>query len=248
MSLGSQNSGETPTLDEVIREAIRASLLNVHTVMPGTVQSYDNLQNLASVQPSFKRKYVKDEEVQDLPIINNVPVAFPRAGDSAITFPLKKGDSVLLLFAERSMDKWLTDGGEVSPDDPRTHDLADAIAIPGIYPKTDPIVGIDSDNLVVRKGNGTKAIFKDDALELVSVAGKIVICKDGKISIGNGVNELLDIIDKAMQNVIDTQAQIQLITVPTLMGPSGVPNNAVAIKALEVAMGVLQKALGVIKK
>lgn len=248
MKVGAQNSGETPTQDEILREAIRTALMDLHTAMPGTVQSYDGLLNLATVQPSFKRKYVKDEEVVDLPIINNVPVAFPRAGDSAITFPLKQGDSVLLVFAERSLDKWLTEGGEVSPDDPRTHDLADAIAIPGVYPKTSSLVGIDTENLVIRKGNGTMATFKDDAIELKSVSGQILICKDGKVSLGNGVVELLDLLDQTIQNQKDILEQIQLITVPTVMGPSGVPNNVAAFKALDAKAETFKKALGTIKK
>ena len=67
-------------------------------------------------------------------MIYNVPVLFPRSRKAAVTFPLEKGDTVLLVFAERSLDEWIEKGGnKVSPEDPRRHDMSDAIAIPGCF-------------------------------------------------------------------------------------------------------------------
>jgi len=107
-------------------------IANIHTAAPGTILSYDSDTGLASVQPSLQFK-VPDGRVLDMPVIVGVPVQWPSGmgGDASVTLPLQSGDSVLLVFAERSLDDWLK-GGE--SEDPRKFDLTDAFAIPCIWP------------------------------------------------------------------------------------------------------------------
>jgi len=244
-----QIKNEAPTLEEVIRLGVQNALFDLNTAMPGIVQSYDNLTNTANVQPVFRRTYTDDgegnTETVDAPIINKVPVAFPRANQAAITFPIRQGDTVLLIFSQRTLDRWKTVGGKVTPGDPRTHALSDAIAIPGVYPATNPVL-IDPDNLVIRHIL-SKITVKKDAIEVASGAGKITVDSTGKLTLGNGVIELLDLVDKLMEQVNATLTAITSITVPTAVGPSGTPNNAASFISAKTQVTALKTKLGFIK-
>src|SRR6185295_14810444 len=43
------------------------------------------------------------------------------------------GDEVMLVFCDKSIDAWQSEGGEQDPDDARRHHLADAVAYPGLH-------------------------------------------------------------------------------------------------------------------
>jgi hypothetical protein len=63
-------------------------------------------------------------------VVNEVPVLMPQGGGFQVKVPIAKGDVVLLVFSDRSLDIWKSKGGEVDPVDFRQHDVSDAIAIP----------------------------------------------------------------------------------------------------------------------
>lgn len=122
----------TPT--DIIRQAINYQLRGVNTAIPAEIVSYDYTQQRADVKPLLNRKYKGEEEGTPLPIITNVPVIFPRGGNFSMHWPLNAGDTILLVFSERSLDEWVYEGGQVTPNDPRMFNLSDAIAIPGLIP------------------------------------------------------------------------------------------------------------------
>lgn len=228
-----QTKGETPTLSATIQAAIHSMLLQTNTAIPATVESYTPATGLINAQPSIKRKYVKDGEVVNLPIINNIPVVFPRAGQAALTFPLKKGDNVLLIFSQRSIERWKLTGGIVEAGDPRHHDLSDAFAIPGGYAQAQPLVGVDADNVVLQNSAISKITVKTDGVEIATGAGKFTVDKTGKVSLGNGAIELLDLLDKLIDALL-------VQTHPTGVGPSGPPINAADFAALKVQLGLIK--------
>jgi len=121
------------SLTDLIGRAIRNRLAEVSTAMPAKVTAYDYRTQKASVQPVINRRYA-DGQIEPFPVINNVPVIFPRSGGASMTFPVKPDDTVLLIFAQRSIDSWIANGGTVNQDDNRMHSLNDAIAIPGLIP------------------------------------------------------------------------------------------------------------------
>jgi len=163
------NSEEKPSLADLLNTAIDSRLCDVHTAMPGIVKSYDRATQTAKIQPALKRKYA-DGRIVDLPIINKVPVKFPRSKGKWIHFDLEVGDVVTIIFSERSLDNWKEKGGLVSPDDPRKFNLSDAYAFPGGYP-----IGL---SLSPNGGAGS--------IEMANGANHIVIEKDGKTTIKNG--------------------------------------------------------------
>lgn len=132
-------SSQTPNeLTAVIKGYTDGALQNVHTALPGTVVSYEASSGKASVQPAGKWKGDDGQEVA-YPVIHNVPVLFPcgAGGAAGMTFPLHAGDGCLLVFSESQTDDFLSDS-DVS-EDPRRHDLNDAICLPGLYNR--PVAG-----------------------------------------------------------------------------------------------------------
>jgi hypothetical protein len=132
----SNEGQQTPTLEQVILDGVDSKLANLNVSMPAIITEYDPATQKCSVQPCIKRKY-DDGTIVNLPIISNVPVAFPRAGKAFISLPIKKDHTVLLVVSQRSIDIWLGQGGVVEANDPRKHDLSDAVAIAGVYPFND---------------------------------------------------------------------------------------------------------------
>lgn len=120
-------------INELLNVIIANKLADMHICMPAKVVSYDFKTRKATVQPALNQKY-NDGEVVELPVIHNVPVIHPAAGGASITLPVKKDDPVLLVFSERSLEEWLQNGKQITPDDPRQNDLTDAVAHLGLQP------------------------------------------------------------------------------------------------------------------
>lgn len=119
--------------NDVLIKIIRKEVGNIHTSIPAIVEEYDASKPTVVVKPLIRKLY-DDGDTLAMPRIYNVPVVFPRTNNFSFTFPISKGDQVLLIFSERCLDEYLFLGGEQTPQDPRTFDLSDAIAIPGLFP------------------------------------------------------------------------------------------------------------------
>ncbi len=104
---------------------------SIRVCMPGIIESYDFKTQKANIKISMKELYDNGKEV-DYPMVNNVPVVFLTSGGASITLPVNKGDTCLLLFADRDMGAWLRGGIGSKPDSTRMHNLSDAIAIMGL--------------------------------------------------------------------------------------------------------------------
>ena len=125
----------TPTLANALLGFFQGQCSGMYTSMPGRVETYDASTLKASVKPLIQRTYADESgefQSESLPVIDSVPVLFQGAGGMRITFPVAKGDIVLLMFANNSLDRWLAIGGEVEPQDERRFALSDAVAIPGL--------------------------------------------------------------------------------------------------------------------
>lgn len=165
---------------DIMKQVVNYSLTNIHTCLPGEIVSYDYTKQKATVQPLLKKRY-SDGTIQDLPEITCVPVVFPSGNDFSIHWPLDAGDNVLLLFSERSIDEWLSKGGEVAPLDPRKFDLSDAIAIPGLIPFAETETPHDSTSYNLKIGDARVKItpeggycFHGETEELISILDELI--------------------------------------------------------------------------
>jgi hypothetical protein len=71
--------------------------------------------------------------------LKGIPVAWPRAGSSYLTFPLAAGDTGEVHIQDRNLGQWIQLGDAVDPVSAITHALADGVFHPNIHPDNDPI-------------------------------------------------------------------------------------------------------------
>lgn len=205
---------ETQPLDEVINQAIDTALKELHTWLPCTVSNVRN-NGFVDVQPLIQRKYT-DGTVVNLPTIQQVPVIQPRGGSYSVKLPVAVGDSGIALFCERSLDNWIVAGGFVDPQDPRMHDISDAVFIPGLYPTSSIPAGAPTD-MVFQNG---KAVF--------------TLQQSGRFKLQNQANELLSALDELVQDLIDA-------LIITGIGPQPFdPSTIAAFTAVKVKIDSLK--------
>lgn len=133
----STTPGIEPSLAEIVRLALDSKMLDVHVALPCRVEKYDAATQTAEVVPMVRRALTNtDGETQheDLPVLPNVPVCFPRSANFSATWPISKGDFVLVIFCSSAIGTWRATGQLSDPVDLRRHDLSQAVAIPGIAP------------------------------------------------------------------------------------------------------------------
>jgi hypothetical protein len=150
----------TPTLAEVIGDAIDFRLRNTHVMLPGKVLDYDSGSQTATVMPLLKSPVVdRYGFVQTIskPPISHVPVVFPGGGGFRLTFPIQANDTVSLIFSDQSLDLWKSYGGEVDPIDLRIHDIGDCIAFPGLHPDNAAWTSVDGSHVQIGKDGSSAA-------------------------------------------------------------------------------------------
>ena len=212
-------------LNEWLDIALKEYGANLRVCLPGKIVKYDADTEIASVQPLIKRQFYREKTARLPPIITQVPVIFPRTATSIIRLPVTLGDIVVILFADRAIDNWVTGNGSAKdPISQRLHHTADAFAFVGGYPI----------------GKQWKAT-NPDALEIQVKSGT-------KITIGNGTEELIQLAHDAfskLKSLADelsgTLTDIQAITVtaPSGGGPTSPPINASAFAAIKTNVDTL---------
>lgn len=215
------------TLNDAAKAVVDYRLNNVHTALPGSIVSYDYTVQKASVQPLLNKVWA-DGTNTPYPVLENVPVVFPRAGGGGLTFPVVEGDTCLLVFIERSTDLWLTVGGQVNPDDPRKFDLSDGVALMGLFPFTETSTADNNTDMVLTFA---------DSLIRIKANGDIVIQTSSKVAIGNTSTEVLNVLSTLMG----------YLTGSTVMGPAfNGPLNAAFIAQVNLLKGQLDAITGTI--
>lgn len=140
-------------MPEVIQAAIANRLASVNVALPGRIESYDPITQRAKVQLLVRRKKLDDlgnPVTEAIAPLNSVPVQFPSAGAYSITWPISRGDLVLVVFCSGSIDKWLVgDGREVDPADSRKFTLSDAVAIPGLHTFRAPLANAATNAMTI---------------------------------------------------------------------------------------------------
>lgn len=161
--------GTAKTLPEVIRKAVARGAADLRVALPARIEKVDLARGLADVKPLLKDFFDDGDELRSVsvPVIVNVPIVFPGAGEFRLTFPVKPGDGCLLVFSDRSLDVWISKGGEVDPVDPRRHALTDAVAILGLNDVTNAWRNVSSSAATLgHDGDGPRVEFREDEIVL----------------------------------------------------------------------------------
>jgi hypothetical protein len=139
--------GVEPSWKEIIEAGVNTELDRIFKACPATVTTYDPITNTAFVRPSVKRAIYTgsgERKYEDLPEIPFVPVMWPRAGGMVMRMPLSPGDTVLLVFSDVSLAEWRDGADPAEPIDARLHGFGWPIAIPGLFPDTNPLNPLDA--------------------------------------------------------------------------------------------------------
>lgn len=212
-------SDREPRLETLIEDIVEDRLADVHTCLPAEVTAFDAARNTVSVQPLIKVSLIDDDgdtQEETLPQIEDVPILYPRGagGKFSMTWPLGSGDIVTLVFAERSLDRWVSgDGAEANPGDLRKHQLSDAIAIPGGYPfkRAEDEPAVEPDRVTIRYGSDTVVEVLDGEVQII-VGGTEVKVTDGLIELGeDGAGEKASIDSKIQDNLSDISTQLDTL-------------------------------------
>ena len=175
-------------LIDLIQAMINEALDDVHTCLPARVEKFDPTTLRGEVVPLIKRRLAKDGEPEPLPPILDVPFWMPKAGPFVLRLPVRRGDTVLVVFAERALDYLLLDGQPQDPQFRRRHALDDAIAIPGLLHMGEGGLPSehDRDVLMLHRDVGAKMVMCDDGAVMVEnpdAAARMQMAANGEITL-----------------------------------------------------------------
>jgi len=210
----------TATITNVVETTVKRMLNHAHVLLPARVMEYDPDKQTCSAQPLLKYTPINGGP-ELLPIIHNIPVMFPRidAGDGGpkahIYMPMKPGSTVALMFADKSMDKWKSLGGEVDPLDLRSHALSDAVALPGLFPLNNPIENVDPSDLRIQLKWPERSI--DSEIYLGGDTGDVVLRASNMVRLGAGDAAQSAVLGDLLKTWLDAHVH------STGIGPSGPP-------------------------
>lgn len=122
-------------LVDVIQSYVIDALAKTHTSTVGRVVRVGT--DVIDIQPVINMVY-QGEDLK-LPLLVDVPPVFMQGGGSYTAHPIAVGDYALVVFTDRSFDRWYSGTDEARPPELRMHDLSDGFAIVGINPKSQAI-------------------------------------------------------------------------------------------------------------
>ncbi len=125
---------------DAMKTAINRQLIALRTCIPAVADSEpykDGQVWVIDAIPAVQTIQEKDGEREyiDVPKISKIPIVLPGCENLglSITMPIYRGDDVILLISDRSLDFWQAGGKIQRPADEteiRHHDLSDALCIP----------------------------------------------------------------------------------------------------------------------
>ncbi len=188
-------------MTNMVENAISYHLEDLHTLLPARIVEIDYKTRKVSVQPSIKKKKRDGDNdakgLQDMAIIQNIPLIVPASRLAIISIPAKVGDEVLVGFFERSVDTYLFSDGAtpVDPKDYRRHDYNDAVAIVGLNTFQNALE-MHPEDLVI-KMNATLAnectlSFKPNGDVVVDTPTKFIVNAKGNVEVNTSADAVVN--------------------------------------------------------
>ena len=169
---------------DTIKEWIRKGGENIHVSMIGKIESYNPQTNRASITPVGSMTCPDWQEIP-YPTIHNVPIQYPcgNGGKSGCTFPVKPGDTCIIVFADHQIENFLS--GEKS-DDMRNHSMNDAYAIPTLFSDSVPTLK-SNPNDVCMFNNGSLVVLNSSSMT-INLADGTSVSIGGSDLVVNGIS------------------------------------------------------------
>ena len=157
---------------ELINKGIDKRLEALWTAVPAKVVSVDYSTLTCSVQPKIKLQNPSSEELEDLPIIQDVPIACQKSGDSVLLMPPEVGDTILIMFTKYALDNLLKDSQTSDSNNVRRFSINDCIVVGGLHTSIDTVPTIASEETILYHKSG--AYIKIDSDGDITIHGKTI--------------------------------------------------------------------------
>ena len=218
----------------------------MNCMLVGTVQTFYSSTQTADVTVNYKR--IVGQNIVEYPVLLKCPVIFLGGGDGSLTFKVVAGDTCLVLFNDRTLDLWWTQGGNVAPDSERMHDLSDGIVIVGVRSMKNLLSNFFSGtelkdgDATIQLVNGVSAkmemtdgsVFVNSTTAKMEVSGGAVVTATQKVHIASQAQSLagalLDLVD-AIKAWVGTDPQGGTV--------AATPATIVALNAVAVEIGAV---------
>ena len=167
----------TTTLEWVLSQWSRA---NLHTAMPGIVDSYDGETRRARIRPALRlvmtgTEIGEDGEELERALAVNIPVLWPASGGYTMLMPLAAGDRGWMMFSERGMTEFLSTGELATPDKARFFDEADAVFMPCDFGHPDATPASTTGACLQTHDGSTAIIVEDGTITLKTPGDTLVV-------------------------------------------------------------------------
>jgi len=184
-----QQSERVNDFEESLRLALKGQSLITWVSLPVIIQSFDPVKCTCTAQPAIQalvRQKDGTQQYVNMPLLVDVPVCFPNAGDFVLTFPVAQGDEALIVFGDRCIDNWWNSSG-IQPQvttqgvgELRFHDLSDGFAIIGPFSKPNAPSGISTSTVQLRTKDGATYLEIDSSgncniVANVNISGNLTV-------------------------------------------------------------------------
>ncbi len=183
-----------PSLKDLLDLLQKQILLSLSCHHIGTVQSFDATKQTATATINYKKtRFVLDATtglydpvLDDYPILVDCPVIVLGGGNAALTFPIEQGDECLVLFNDRSIDKWFSGGMGAAVATPRLHSFSDGLILVGLRSLPNVLEDYDTERAVLKNGS-----------TMVGVSSTLVKIANNTTTLLQVINGILDLIAAA---------------------------------------------------
>lgn len=212
-----------PTLRDLLDQLKKEIFLSMSCHHVATIDTFDPVTQTATATVAYKKTFYKkgasgyEPTLIDYPLMLSCPVFFAGGGNTAMTFPVKKGDECLAAFNDRDIDKWFAGQTGGSLNSNRLHSFADALLFVGFRSKGTKLAGFD----------GTRASLRGNAAgTTVVAAGETLI----QIANAQGtLNTHLQSLCSELQTMIGHLQTLVAQTAAITLGPGAFQVGGVAV-------------------
>ena len=169
-------------LAQKVQDIAKGVTNDIHTAIPGKIVSYNAGANLAVIQP-VGRFMTMDKKSLSYPLLTDVPLSFPysQSAGVGVTFPVKAGDSVIVIISEVELDQWRSG---VESNVPLKFDLTSAMAVPSLILGGATMAKACSQEAVIITAGGVEISVNKSSVDItgnVNIKGNMTVSGIGKI-------------------------------------------------------------------
>jgi len=243
--MGFNKEVDEPNLRDLLDAHKKDIFLSMNCHAIGIIEEFDAAKQTVKARIAYKKTFYEKqgknykEVLVDYPFLIDCPAIVLSGGDFSVKMPIKQGDECLVLFNDRSIDKWFESGNVVQLDSNRLHSFSDGIVLVGVRSLARSIEGYEENK--VRIGDETHDLILGDGEATLKMDQSIVEVKE-KIKIENSsknlkqlLQDLITAVGAITHDYIDSVGQAAT-PVTKVTGP---PKNASNLQSISNQIGEL---------